>query len=442
MTVAAALLSNPTAGRIPNAATGKPGVEAANAAEGGLESFATVLAGTAQTAEAAAVGAAPATNVTTSASTQISKLIAAATGDAETIPAETAAEGVVADPSQVVPVAATQAAIVTAVTTSTPNLTGTAVVVDAEAGDASIPADGEVEGAALVPVTAPATAGVPAAAANVANQTTASQAAAVATEATAAIPTAETAANVETDATVETTDAVDGDNAATTASASSQTPAKASATGLTASPASATPPNAATNVAAATPDLQAAVDPTAGAQAKTTTTIDALAAAAPAPHEAARASATNTAAQASAPAATVQVYTRMIERFDGRAQRFEIRLDPAELGRVDVRIEIGADKKVHAVLAAHDSAALNDLMRGHRALERALADAGIDMADGGVKFELASDSNRNPSNGETKNGSPTAPNVWRSFDIPTPSAEAAAKPVAQPWRQSRLDLVA
>ena len=86
----------------------------------------------------------------------------------------------------------------------------------------------------------------------------------------------------------------------------------------------------------------------------------------------------------------MQVYTRIIERADGRAQRFEVRLDPAELGRVDVRIEIGADRKVHAVLAAHDSAALTDLMRGQRALERALTDAGIDLADNGVRFELAS----------------------------------------------------
>ncbi len=142
------------------------------------------------------------------------------------------------------------------------------------------------------------------------------------------------------------------------------------------------------------------------------------------------------------PAATVQVYTRMIERFDGRAQRFEVRLDPAELGRVDVRIEIGADKKVHAVLAAHDSAALNDLMRGHRALERALADAGIDLADGGVRFELASDSNRNTSTGERDSRAPASPNVWRSFETTNPSAEAAVKPVAQPWRPARLDLVA
>jgi flagellar hook-length control protein FliK len=147
----------------------------------------------------------------------------------------------------------------------------------------------------------------------------------------------------------------------------------------------------------------------------------------------------------SAPAATLQVYNRIIERADGRAQRFEIRLDPAELGRVDVRIEIGADKKVHAVLAAHDSAALSDLMRGQRALERALTDAGLDLADKGVRFELASDNDSSASqqrNG-AGNGRDAQANVWRRFETMTMPATAETAAVAQPsWRPQRLDLVA
>ncbi|MFT3724163.1 MAG: flagellar hook-length control protein FliK [Hyphomonadaceae bacterium] len=102
-----------------------------------------------------------------------------------------------------------------------------------------------------------------------------------------------------------------------------------------------------------------------------TSATDALTASRTSGAEAGKAAQSNPALQA-APAATIQVYSRMIERFDGRAQRYEIRLDPAELGRVDIRIEVGADKKVHAVLAAHDSAALSDMMRGQRALEASL----------------------------------------------------------------------
>lgn len=147
----------------------------------------------------------------------------------------------------------------------------------------------------------------------------------------------------------------------------------------------------------------------------------------------------------SAPAATIQVYTRIIERADGRAQRFEVRLDPAELGRVDVRIEIGADRKVHAVLAAHDSAALTDLMKGQRALERALADAGIDLADKGVRFELASDNGRG--GGQARDGDNArtpSQNVWRSFGAASVAVSAEAADAASPpaWRMQRLDLVA
>jgi len=161
------------------------------------------------------------------------------------------------------------------------------------------------------------------------------------------------------------------------------------------------------------------------------------------PREAARATPTPAALQA-APAATVQVYNRIVERVDGRAQRFEIRLDPAELGRVDVRIEIGADRKVHAVLAAHDSAALSDLMRGQRALERALADAGIDLADKGVRFELARDNGSNSANQQrNSDGRPAQADVWRRFDTLTmPTSEETAAAVRPSWHPQRLDLVA
>jgi hypothetical protein len=143
----------------------------------------------------------------------------------------------------------------------------------------------------------------------------------------------------------------------------------------------------------------------------------------------------------SAPPATLQVYTRFIERFDGRAQRFEVRLDPAELGRIDVRIEVGSDKKVRALLAAHDSAALNDLMRGQRALERMLADAGIDVAEGGITFEMAGDQGRNAPS-EDGRSAPARPDVWRRFGSVDVPVETEVERAVRPWLPTRLDLVA
>lgn len=215
-------------------------------------------------------------------------------------------------------------------------------------------------------------------------------------------------------------------------------PAAASAETKTQSPAQAAVQPAAT----ASPDnaVKAAVDTSAPApQAATqaSTTSNPLS-------DASRATATPPALQ-SAPAATIEVYSRIIERADGRAQRFEVRLDPAELGRVDVRIEIGADKKVHAVLAAHDSAALSDLMRGQRALERALSEAGIDLADNGVRFEMSNDANRGNANQQQGDAGARSgqPDVWRNFNSVMMPVSAETAAAAVPVRRSqRLDLVA
>jgi len=303
----------------------------------------------------------------------------------------------------------------------------------AEADGAETPVDGAtVDGADII---AP---GLPQGATPAASATaTATAATPIAATAPATTPATDPALQAET----AETPAIDGETASAHAPADGDKPSKASAsttnTSAASATATATQANAAAQVqadipvdAAATQQKAAAVE-TATAAATTTST-----------HEAARAPATITSAQAAAPATTVQVYTRMIERFDGRAQRFEVRLDPAELGRVDVRIEVGADKKVHAVLAAHDSAALTDLMRGQRALERALTDAGFDLADGGVKFQLASDSNHNAQTGKGDARSPSSPNVWRSFNSIDLPAEAASSQAATPWRHTRLDLVA
>ena len=124
-------------------------------------------------------------------------------------------------------------------------------------------------------------------------------------------------------------------------------------------------------------------------------------------------------------------------------------LEPAELGRVDVRIEVGADKKVHAVLAAHDSAALTDLMRGQRSLERALTDAGIDLADNGLRFEMSDSSGRNlarQQRGDAQTGADLA-HAWRGFntiDVPIEASltDSSAARRSCGWRTSRLDLVA
>lgn len=162
--------------------------------------------------------------------------------------------------------------------------------------------------------------------------------------------------------------------------------------------------------------------------------------------DAAQAAPQQAASAAAAGDVAMQVRSSFVERFDGRAQRFDISLTPVELGRVEVRIEIGADKRVHAMLSAHDPAALQELQRGHRALEQSLRDAGVDVADNGLSFELRQD------NGQSAKGEP-APwdrrGMANAFAVRAENARLGDGPLAaaavSPGRRlgvGRLDLIA
>lgn len=71
--------------------------------------------------------------------------------------------------------------------------------------------------------------------------------------------------------------------------------------------------------------------------------------------------------------------------------RFEIRLNPPELGRIDVRMEMDQSGNVVARLAVERSETLDLMQRDQRALERALADAGLDAAKTELEFSLRRD---------------------------------------------------
>jgi len=69
------------------------------------------------------------------------------------------------------------------------------------------------------------------------------------------------------------------------------------------------------------------------------------------------------------------------------AKRFDIRLDPPELGRIEVRLEVAEGGRSHAQLSADRPQTLELLQRDARMLERALRDAGLDLG-GGLSFSL------------------------------------------------------
>jgi flagellar hook-length control protein FliK len=68
--------------------------------------------------------------------------------------------------------------------------------------------------------------------------------------------------------------------------------------------------------------------------------------------------------------------------------RFEIRLDPAELGRIDVQLEIGDGGEVKAHLTVDRVETLALLQRDARTLERAFEQAGLKPSEGGIDLTL------------------------------------------------------
>jgi len=75
---------------------------------------------------------------------------------------------------------------------------------------------------------------------------------------------------------------------------------------------------------------------------------------------------------------------------DGESKNITIALDPPDLGKVHVRMEMGKDNSVKAHMVIEKPETYLMLQRDAQVLERALQDAGMDTG-GGLSFELAQD---------------------------------------------------
>ncbi len=105
---------------------------------------------------------------------------------------------------------------------------------------------------------------------------------------------------------------------------------------------------------------------------------------------------------------------------DGQNE-FKIRLDPPELGRIDVKLEMHQDGRVSALLAADNEQTLQLFERHHGLLERALQDAGLKTDAGSLSFTL-SGGDKEPKSELTAHGdgnakNPTADDGEASDDV-------------------------
>jgi chemotaxis protein MotD len=81
---------------------------------------------------------------------------------------------------------------------------------------------------------------------------------------------------------------------------------------------------------------------------------------------------------------------------------FDIRLDPPELGRIEVRLAVDKDGNTTTHMIADRSDTLNLLRNDSSDLQRALQDAGLKTSDNGLQFSL-----RDQSMGQQQSSAPT-----------------------------------
>ena len=142
-------------------------------------------------------------------------------------------------------------------------------------------------------------------------------------------------------------------------------------------------------------------------------------------------------AAAQAAPATAQVAREIVRRFDGGNTRFELRLDPPELGRVEVRLDVSRDHRVTAVVAADSPQALAELMRHARDLEQSLQSAGLELTENGLSFDLR----QGAQDAEDARDARSAGGEIRA-DIAPEAAPPTARPLGyERWRGVRIDMM-
>jgi len=83
-----------------------------------------------------------------------------------------------------------------------------------------------------------------------------------------------------------------------------------------------------------------------------------------------------------------QVAFEVARHFEAGNTRFQIRLDPADLGRIDVKLDLDKSGTVSAHMFVERPETLDLMMRDQRALQQALQQAGLDASKTSLEFSL------------------------------------------------------
>jgi flagellar hook-length control protein FliK len=171
--------------------------------------------------------------------------------------------------------------------------------------------------------------------------------------------------------------------------------------------------------------------------ASPSTHAQAPAEAAPSGAASAHATATHVASVRGAPETVATLAAEILKKLDSRTTRFDMELEPLGLGKVDVRLEIGAHGRLTAAMAFENPQSAQELKNRSGELMRALEQAGFDVTDG-LSFDVADNSNGSGQNNGAQEQGRDAPWRGRAFLAALETAGAADAPPIATMNLARL----
>lgn len=128
--------------------------------------------------------------------------------------------------------------------------------------------------------------------------------------------------------------------------------------------------------------------------------------------------------QSSLTSVVEQVSLYLNKQAKAGSDSFTLQLRPADLGRVEVKLEISADKQVQGKIIVDNQATLDLLAKDSSSLTRALQDAGLQADSNSLQFSLRGDGQGNKSDkGANENSSFEVPDEDVSFEEISASTE-------------------
>ena len=112
------------------------------------------------------------------------------------------------------------------------------------------------------------------------------------------------------------------------------------------------------------------------------------------------------------PQTVANLAAQIVKKLEGRSTQFDVQLDPAGLGRVDVKVAIGADGRISAAMSFDSPQAAADVKSRANELHAALQQAGFDIS-GGLSFDVAGGGGQGQGQGGQDQSRTSAP-VFRS----------------------------